>query len=132
LVIVIDELDRCRPNYAIQVLEKIKHLFSIPGIVFVLGIDREQIGFSIETLYGKGMDVTGYLSRFIDIDYHLPEPDRRKFIETKLQKHGVDEFFSTQGGGRDKDELPLVLNELTMLFKVSFRDIEKFFPNLLS
>ena len=62
LIIIIDELDRCRPTFAIELLEKVKHIFDTPGILFVLGIDREQLGHSIKCVYGHEMDVNGYLT----------------------------------------------------------------------
>jgi predicted KAP-like P-loop ATPase len=72
IVIIIDELDRCRPTYAVQLLERIKHLFDVEGVVFILGIDRIQLSHSIKALYGAEFDATRYLKRFIDIDYSLP------------------------------------------------------------
>ncbi len=77
LIFFIDELDRCRPTYALEVLEKAKHLFNVNGIIFVLAIDKEQIGHSIRSVYGMGMDMDGYLRRFIDMDYRLLEPSLR-------------------------------------------------------
>src|SRR5690606_14014056 len=44
LIFFVDELDRCRPNYAVSILEQIKHFFSVPNIVFVLSIDKGQLG----------------------------------------------------------------------------------------
>ncbi|HGF7203533.1 TPA: P-loop NTPase fold protein, partial [Vibrio cholerae] len=44
LVFIIDELDRCRPNFSIEILEKAKHFFNVPNIIFVLGADKEQLG----------------------------------------------------------------------------------------
>lgn len=52
----IDELDRCRPSYAIKTLEIIKHYFNIPGIVFIFALDMEQLKHSIATIYGQNMD----------------------------------------------------------------------------
>ncbi len=75
LVIFIDELDRCKPDYAIKLLEQIKHIFDINNIIFVLGIDYDQLSCSIKSFYGSEMDTIGYLSRFIDYRYKLPEPD---------------------------------------------------------
>ena len=72
LVIFIDELDRCRPDFAIEVLEKAKHLFNVDNIIFVLATDKTQLGHSIRAVYGHGLDVNGYLRRFIDFDYLLP------------------------------------------------------------
>jgi len=59
LIFIVDELDRCRPTFAIETLERIKHLFNIDHIVFVLGIDREQLGHSIKSVYGN-IDVGNY------------------------------------------------------------------------
>ena len=52
LVFLIDELDRCRPTYAVETIEKIKHLFSVPGIIWVLVMNKEQIESSIQKVYG--------------------------------------------------------------------------------
>lgn len=76
LVFIIDELDRCRPDYAVEVLEKIKHFFSVPGIVFVLSIDKLQLANSIRGFYGSDkIEAEEYLRRFIDVEYRLPEPE---------------------------------------------------------
>lgn len=135
LIFIVDELDRCRPNYAIQVLEKIKHLFSIKNIIFVLGIDKEQIGYSIESLYGKGMDVPGYLSRFIDLDYHLPKPNKKDFIKFTLKRHNLEVFFNSrqQYPNLKYDEEVIInsLSELFHLFKFSLRDIEQLISQLM-
>ena len=73
LIVIIDELDRCRPTYAIELLETAKHLFSVDNIVFVLGINIVEMSHSIRALYGSKFDAEGYLRRFIDFDYRLPE-----------------------------------------------------------
>ena len=84
LVIVIDELDRCRPSYAVELLEAAKHLFAVNGVVFVLALNRSELIHSVRTLYGGGFDATGYLRRFFDVEFRLPDPDRAKFIEGAL------------------------------------------------
>ena len=89
LVICIDELDRCRPTYAVEMLETLKHLFEVDGVVFVLGIDREQLGHSIRSLYGSGMDANGYLQRFIDIQYRLRDCDTEEFVKSQFQRMGI-------------------------------------------
>ena len=66
LYIFIDELDRCRPLYAIEVLERVKHLFSIPNIKFIIATDTEQLCHSISAVYGSGFDSHAYLRRFFD------------------------------------------------------------------
>ncbi len=79
VVFFIDELDRWRPTYAVQLLERIKHLFSVEGIVFVLAVDLAQLSHSVRCLYGAGMDADGYLRRFIDLHHTLDNPDHGKF-----------------------------------------------------
>lgn len=66
LLIIVDELDRCRPTFAIQTLELAKHLFTVPGLVFIFALDIEQLSHSIRTVYGKEMRASGYLSRFFE------------------------------------------------------------------
>ncbi|MGL6121096.1 MAG: KAP family P-loop NTPase fold protein, partial [Fusobacteriaceae bacterium] len=68
IIILVDELDRCRPDYAVELLERIKHLFNVENYIFVLGIDREQIVNSIKQIYGKDMDDRNYLKRFFDFE----------------------------------------------------------------
>lgn len=94
LTIMIDELDRCRPPYALQVLEKIKHLFHVSGIVFVIAGDKEQLGCSIQSLYGQGTNVNGYLRRFLDFDFNLPVPEPGAFCSAQFARFGLEEFFS--------------------------------------
>lgn len=89
LVIIIDELDRCRPDYAVRTLEAIKHFFNIPNMVFVLAIDREQIESAISVLYGEKIEnhSSEYLRKFIDYDFYLPQPTPYKFIDMLLAIH---------------------------------------------
>lgn len=91
LVILVDELDRCRPNYAVELLETAKHFFSVDHIVFVLCLDREQIGHSVRAIYGSDFNADGYLRRFFDVDYRLPQPDRRTFIAALADDLGIAE-----------------------------------------
>ena len=58
-MIVIDELDRCRPSYAVEILEMAKHLFSVDRVVFVLSINRDQLAHSVKVLYGSDFGRTG-------------------------------------------------------------------------
>lgn len=80
LFLFVDELDRCRPDFAVQLLERVKHLFDVEGIVFVLAVDFEQLQSSIRSLYGAEMDANGYLRRFIDLRYRLPRPEDGQYI----------------------------------------------------
>jgi len=95
VVFIIDELDRCRPSYAVETLEQIKHLFSVPGIVFVLSIDKEQLGNAIRGVYGSDkLNAEEYLRRFIDIEYQLPKPNTEAFCKYLFEYFDFAKFFN--------------------------------------
>ncbi|MCL2791301.1 MAG: KAP family NTPase [Desulfobulbus sp.] len=84
-IIMVDELDRCRPSFAVELLENIKHLFYVSGIVFVLAVHRTQLRNSFKAVYG--LDDSGaaeYLEKFIDLDVVLPPLDALEFCKTHL------------------------------------------------
>lgn len=74
LVVCVDELDRCRPDYAIRFLEAVKHIFNVEGVVFVLGVNLSELAQSVRVVYGSGFDAKHYLQRFID--WHIPLESR--------------------------------------------------------
>ncbi len=117
IVFVIDELDRCRPDYAVQLLEKVKHLFSVEGLVFVLSIDRNQLGECVKSLYGAGMNADGYLRRFIDLEYRLPAPEKGKFTKALFEKYGLNQAFDSKPF-QLHGEGEALLNALTDLFEI--------------
>lgn len=86
IFIVVDELDRCRPSYAIELLEAIKHLFGVPGIYFVVATNLTQLAHSVAAVYGEKFDAERYLKRFFDQEYSLPDPPRHDFIEVLIEK----------------------------------------------
>lgn len=93
LVVLVDELDRCRPTYAVELLEAAKHLFNVDRIVFVLCLDRAQLACSVKALYGESFDADGYLRRFFDIDYRLPSPDRAALVDAVLNSTEIHLAF---------------------------------------
>lgn len=76
LVIFIDELDRCKPSFAIEMLERIKHYFDDERIIFVVSLNKEQLIHTISNYYGSEFDATRYLNRFFDLSVNLPEISR--------------------------------------------------------
>lgn len=133
LVFFIDELDRCRPTYAVELLERLKHLFNIEGIVFVLALDKEQIGHSLRSIYGTGMDVDGYLRRFIDLDYRLPEPPAERFCNLLFTKFGFPSYFGSRtviDAQYDKDQLIKIFSRFASIFGFSLRIQEQCFSQL--
>ncbi|HEY9032112.1 MAG TPA: P-loop NTPase fold protein [Kangiella sp.] len=127
LVFIIDELDRCRPTYSIEVLEKAKHFFNVENIVFVLGADKAQLGSSIKAIYGEGLNVNGYLRRFIDFDYLLPPPEKGKYIKALFERFGFREYFSQKTGGNlqyEQGQALSMFEELFDLYKLTLREQE--------
>lgn len=72
IVIVVDELDRCRPDYALTVLEVIKHFFSVPKVHFILGVNGKALENSVKARYGAEIDAESYLRKFINVSFSLP------------------------------------------------------------
>jgi hypothetical protein len=94
LIFIIDELDRCRPDYAVELLEQVKHFFSVKGVVFVLSIDKEQLCHSIKGYYGSSeFNAHEYLLRFVDLEYTLPGPDAKTFSGYLYHYYGFNDFF---------------------------------------
>lgn len=85
LFVIVDELDRCRPPYALAVLERIKHLFTVSGVTFILATDTEQLQHSIRAVYGTGFDAPRYLLRFFDRSIAFREPSYLEFIQHNLR-----------------------------------------------
>lgn len=75
IVIVIDELDRCRPDYAIKVLERIKHFVDCEKVFFIYCLNKVELCKSIERFYGSGLESTIYLNKFFDVTYDLNVKD---------------------------------------------------------
>lgn len=125
LIIVIDELDRCRPDYALSFLEVIKHFFSEDRVHFVLGVNLEALEHIVRARYGSSVNASEYLKRFISLTVRLPDfvmsaPERMASIEyfNYRAKHmGFDEGFIEKMGG----QISLILKDRS----ISLRDIEK-------
>lgn len=94
LVFFVDELDRCRPTFAIELLERIKHLFDVPNILFVLSLDKRQLEASVSAVYGAGINAAEYLRRFFDLEYAIPSLKGKKYVESLFARFGLDATFS--------------------------------------
>ena len=93
LIFIIDELDRCRPTFAIELLERVKHIFDIPNMIFVFGINRSELYSALQSIYGK-IDANVYFRRFFDMEFLLPEIDSELFCKSLIKKYKLNEFFS--------------------------------------
>jgi hypothetical protein len=89
IYIIVDELDRCRPSYAIHMLEEIKHIFDVPGIVFVIALHGQQLERSIKAVYGADFESDDYLRRFFSRRYRLSRPSVLALAEELFNDIGV-------------------------------------------
>ena len=118
---MVDELDRCRPTYAIALLERIKHLFNINGIFFILGMDIMQLNHSVKAIYGQNMESEGYIKRFIDFEFSLPIPNKTNFVKYIFNRFGIDKIINNE---YDKGKLIQIFIVLSEMFSFSLRTIE--------
>ena len=118
-VIIVDELDRCRPSYAIEFLEKIKHLFDVKNIIFVVGIDKKEVEKFIPAVYGD-IDCNEYLQRFFDIEFNLPANFNDKYLDSLFKRFDInleelvrrDEAFNCQE----------ILTDLFKMYELTLRE----------
>lgn len=113
LVIFIDELDRCRPTFALEVLEKVKHIFDVKGIFFVIAINRMEFVKTIKSEYGD-IDGNIYLQKFFDVTIKLKN-DTERSTATLLKKAGMSDY----------ELLSSILSTACSIFDVSLRTREQ-------
>ncbi len=116
LVFIIDELDRCRPTFAIELLERVKHIFDVPNLVFVFGVNRDELCSALQSIYGD-IDAEVYLRRFFDLEFMLPETNPADFCRNLLDRFQFAEFFSELGK-----------NAGTNLHDNEFRNLSEWIP----
>ena len=132
LIILVDELDRVRPNYAVEFLEAIKHIFSVQGICFVLAVDRQQLEVSVKQLYGD-IDFKNYYLRFMTRETDLPEPKTENW--DSFLSHMMVEYFDEKKlkgiqfpfEGRQKHIIQEHAKVLIKLFNFSLRQTQHLF-----
>ncbi|OXS14611.1 hypothetical protein CGX12_13380 [Zobellella denitrificans] len=127
LLIIVDELDRCSPRFAIEVLERIKHLLSADNTIFVLATHRQQLEESIKGVYGPGIDAGRYLQKFIHISTSLPSfnndnqrTNSSNYFIHLLRGMGVDEYVGEEMDAYDDAFRCFDKNE-----ELSLRDVER-------
>ncbi|KQV28211.1 hypothetical protein ASC97_07680 [Rhizobium sp. Root1203] len=131
LIIVVDELDRCRPDYALSVLEVVKHFFAVERVHFLFGVNLEALEQIVRVRYGSSINAGDYLKRFVSLSLSLPQ-----HIGTDLSASASIHYFnalSEQMGIEPKME-ELTREHLRMALRggqVSLRDIERILTRLV-
>jgi len=131
LTIIVDELDRCRPDFALGLLERIKHLFDVEGVAFVLFVNQDQIENYIRAVYGSGVDARAYLLKFGGLFVDLPcsqpsvsfyhQPGRKEYCEILYSHHRLANRVS------DGHVLINCTAVFCRHFDLTLREIEKVF-----
>lgn len=125
LFFIIDELDRCRPDFAVELIEKIKHIFNMPDVKFLLVANSKQLHASIQHKYGTDIEAKRYLDKFLKFSITFPRiipgTDRRiehQHLLTTLQEHNLP-FAKNK-------TVMVILEAILTKQKKSFREIETF------
>lgn len=82
LIVFIDELDRCSPEYAVKLLERVKHYMFNESVIFVFSINQIELQKTIRKHYGDEFNACRYLDRFFSLRFELPEVNLDKYINT--------------------------------------------------
>ena len=117
-IFIIDELDRCKPNFAIETLEIVKHFFDINNCIFIIAVDKIQLQESAKTIFGQGLDIEKYFSKFFDYQYNLLPLSFNEIVD-------ISEI----------EELNEIVNRSTTIFnclKISSRDSKKIFTEFVN
>jgi hypothetical protein len=146
LVVFVDDLDRCLPEKAVEILEAIKLFLDVPGVVFVIGMDREVIRKGIEAHYGSllrsvvgsdepPIDGDRYLEKVVQIPFNVPplDMDTRlafiSFLEERLPKEfGLDDVTRqviARGVFPNPRQIKRVLNIFNLLRQVVQNQVER-------
>lgn len=114
LVIFIDELDRCRPVYAVKLLERVQHFFDNEKITFVFAVNLYELKNTIQKLYGSNFNGDRYLDRFFDFVMSIPEPDLELYYQNMADSMNINTNF------------PVYYKELETKFDFSARERSHF------
>ena len=74
LLIIVDELDRTKPDYAVHFLEDMKHFFDIENVAFLVAVNQTQMKATVKCLFGQDLDFEGYYRKFFKQEMDIPDP----------------------------------------------------------
>jgi len=138
LFIFIDELDRCRPTFAIEMLETVKHIFDIENVVFVISTDKDQLEHSIRAVYGTGFDSRLYLDRFFNRSVTLNNVSCKQYITERLKASSYFEEYTEKEEnfqlervlGTRKEEVCELLSKLADSLNMRLRTVDLWLDRL--
>lgn len=129
IIIFVDELDRCRPNFAVDMLEIIKHTFDVDGVSFVLITNTQQLKASVNHCYGQAVDSQRYLDKFIKFTINLPDKysqDGHRYNQNavSLYKNLIQQSAILQDTKLHEDGFLSVIDRLVVMHSISLRETE--------
>ena len=123
IVVVVDELDRCHPDYVLEALADIHHRFSVDGVGVLLGVNRDQLHRAIQSLYGDNFSADAYLRRFADHQIDLRRPshaDLGAFLDHLFRESQL------RGPGLARNRLTVAVLRLVIELKTcNLRDLQQ-------
>ena len=134
LIIFVDEIDRCRPTFALELLERIKHLFNTPNLIFVLAIDKPQLEISLSAVYGQEFNSKEYLRRFIDLEFQLRTEKTQNYLLSLFDRFEINFKFKRDqliDNTQLKNDFLNTFLKLSKLFGLSLRAQEQCFSQIV-
>ncbi|MBJ9370547.1 P-loop NTPase fold protein [Acinetobacter sp. TGL-Y2] len=122
LVFIVDELDRCKPEFAIRLIERIKHFFDIPNVVFVLAVNKKPLEESINSFYGFS-SASNYLEKFIDITVLLKASTSNQLNYQNIIKAYIEKLRVSEITQNDCSQLETLCN----VYKPNSRQLIRIF-----
>ncbi len=117
MVIFVDDLDRCLPEVALQVLEALKLYLNIPNLIFIVGVDRGVVDHLVREHYKKfGLDESksrNYLAKMFQVEVHVGPSEKqiKQFLKKQLASLEVWQSELTDQERGPLDEAILSLAE---------------------
>lgn len=126
IIIIIDELDRCKPSFSISILEKIKHIFNTGNVHFILVANAEQIKASVNHIYGNAINAQRYLDKFIKYSFTLPKNIKSNDDLERLASVTYWHTLAYENGllSSFNHRLAPVIEDMIQRANLSLRDIE--------
>lgn len=124
IIFIIDELDRCRPDFALELIEQIKHIFSVKGITFLLVLNRKQLEASVKDRYGNDIDSILYLQKFVKLWLNLPRSSEKHNDNGEKYLKFAFESMKEEDEFKNSYILPTLI-QFVKLKKLSYRTIEQ-------
>lgn len=118
LVVFIDELDRCRPSFAIEMLERIKHYYDDERVIFVASVNKEQLTHTLKVYYGDEFAASKYFNKFFDILLQLPPANTSAYFRVMGLELSDSNFLTS------------IANDLQKYYKLSLRETTEYFKKI--